>query len=706
MPADAQIEEPWTPWGPVVLKVGGSVLTDGVSLELAAALARLHDSGVPAVLVHGGGSHVTEVLDRLGLETEFVDGLRVTTPEVMEVVEMVLAGRVNKSVVSALQKEGVDAVGISGKDGSTLRAAPHPNAHRLGRVGAVSSADTRLLSRLLHGGYLPVVCSVAGDPEGGTLNVNADDAAGALAASLGATHLVLITDVPGVLDEEERVISHLSPGEAHGLLEGGRAFGGMRPKIRACLTALESGVEGAHIVGVGDVDSLLDLVTGEVRVGTTLDRGDPPSAREGTTAPGTAAGAGDEVPGPELGADPATTEVRRGAEGNLLGTYRPLPLAFRRGRGARLRGLDGREYLDFIGGIAVSTLGHAHPSLVDAVSRQVSRYVHVSNLYLIPEQVRAAELLVEASGLDRAFFCNSGAESVEGVIKVARKWGRERRGDGCHRIVVMERAFHGRTLGALSATWNPRYRDAFRPLVPGFDRVPFNDLEAVEAAVGDETCAVLVEPIQGEAGVIPAEPGYLEGLRDLTRERDVLLALDEVQTGMGRTGEMFAFQHYGVKPDLVAVSKGLGGGVPVGAVLSTGAVADVMEPGDHATTFGGNALSSSAAVAVLTELLRRGGLEHGREAGVVLRSRLEGLVRSHEAAEGLRGVGLLLALEVDVDAGALAGRLARKGLLVNGLGDTALRLAPPLLVEPGEIEDALRILEEGLDEAWEAREGD
>ncbi|MDX1567954.1 MAG: acetylglutamate kinase, partial [Longimicrobiales bacterium] len=686
--------------GPVVVKVGGSVLTDGVAPELARALARLHDSGVPTVLVHGGGSHVTDVLDRLGLETEFVDGLRVTTPEVMEVVEMVLAGRVNKSVVSGLQKAGILAVGISGKDGGTLKATPHPEAARLGQVGQVASADTRLVQRLLDGGYLPVVCSVAGSDAGGTFNVNADDAAAALASSLGAAHLVLLTDVPGVLRDGSEVISHLTPAEARQLLDEGAASGGMRPKIRACLGSLERGVEDAHIVGEGDVGSLLELVTGRVRIGTTLGpAGAPAAASSDSEAPPPGA------PEEGDGVDPAVAEIRDRAGEHLLGTYLPLPIAFQRGRGARLRGVDGKEYLDFIGGIAVSTLGHAHPALIDAVAGQASRYIHVSNLYLIPEQVRAAELLVEASGLDRVFFCNSGAESVEGVIKIARKWGGKRKGDGVHRMVVMEGAFHGRTLGALSATANPRYRDAFEPLTPGFDRVPYNDLAAVDAAIDDRTCAVLVEPIQGEGGVVPADPEYLRGLRELTRERDVLLALDEVQTGMGRTGHMFAYQHYGITPDLVALSKGLGGGVPVGAVLATEPVAGVMEPGDHATTFGGNALSSSAAVAVLTELIHRGGLEQAREAGRRLRERLDDLVARHEGAASVRGIGLLLALEVKVDGKALARGLADRGLLVNALGGSALRLAPPLVLESGEMDEALEILEAGLTQAWEEEEG-
>ena len=670
----------WAAPRPVVVKVGGSVLAgDGMPAPLAEALADLQRRGTPLVVVHGGGSHVTDVLERLGLESEFVDGLRVTSSEVMEVVEMVLAGRVNKSAVSALQDAAADAVGVSGKDGGTLRADPHPSADRLGLVGTVSGSDTRLLRRLLDGGFLPVVCSVAGGSGRESYNVNADEAAAALAGALEARRLVLLTDVPGVLrgtDDSREVVAELSMDETRDLLESDEVRGGMRPKLRACLRALEEGVGAAHVLGAEDAFELPAILEDRSRRGTVI-RGEREVDEPGNRSRGVA------------------EESRR----YLLGTYRPVPVAFRAGRGARLVDLDGREYLDFIAGIAVSSLGHGHPALVEAVSGQVSRYLHVSNLYEIPEQVEAARLLVESSGLDRAFFCNSGAEAVEGVIKVARRWGRSARGPECHEIVVMEGAFHGRTLGALSATWNSRYREPFEPLTPGFRRVPYNDLSAVEEAVGPETCAVLVEAVQGEGGVIPAEEDYLRGLRELTRENEILLALDEVQTGIGRTGHLFAFEHYGVVPDLVALAKGLGGGVPVGAVLAASAPAGCIQPGDHATTFGGNALSSAAVVAVLRTLLDDGGLEHAEEMSGLLRARLEELVAASEAATGVRGLGLLLALEVAPDAGELARRLVDRGLLVNALGDGALRLAPPLVVTEAEIDEAAEILYEALEEA-------
>lgn len=681
--------------GPVVVKLGGSVLTDGVGPELARALARIHRAGTPVILVHGGGSHVTDVMKRLGLAVEFVDGLRVTSPEGMDVVEMVLGGRVNKSVVSALQRQGVPgAVGVSGKDGMILSAVPHESSALLGQVGTVAGSDPRLLQHLLDGGFLPVVCSVAAGADGATFNVNADEAAFALAAAVEAERLVFVTDVAGVHRSpgSEEVVPRLTVSEAAELLDEGSAAGGMRPKLRACLQALDAGVGSVHVVGIGEVAQLPDLVAGRVALGTVVLPDGPGSAPPARGAADSTVGGGGRGAGRAGGGDATVEQWARRGQSVLLSTYRRLGLAFRRGEGVRLEGLDGKSYLDFIGGIAVSTLGHAHPDLVEAISSQAARYLHVSNLFEIPEQVEAAELLAGAGGPERVFFCNSGTEAVEGVIKVARKWGKARRGPGCHRIVVMEGAFHGRTLGALSATANPRYREPFAPLVPGFDRVPYDDLDAVEGALGPETCAVMVESVQGEGGVVVPDPGYMPGLRELTRSHDVLLALDEVQTGLGRTGRMFGYQHDGVEADLVAVAKGLGGGVPVGAVLVEESVAECIEPGDHASTFGGNPLASAAATAVLRFLLEDGGLEHAASMGAYLRQRLEELVAAGGRAQGVRGRGLLLALEVQGDAGELAKELATAGLLVNGLGKSALRIAPPLVVTRGEIDEAVEIL--------------
>ena len=371
----------------------------------------------------------------------------------------------------------------------------------------------------------------------------------------------------------------------------------------------------------------------------------------------------------------------------LFQNYVRAPVAFSHGKGVRLWDTSGKEYLDFLAGIAVSCLGHAHPRLVEAVARQAERYLHVSNLYRIPEQEEAGRRLVEASrsegaGLDRAFFCNSGTEANEAAIKIARKRGHDK---GAAEIIVTQDGFHGRTLGSLAATGTPRYHEGFGPLPQGFHFVPYNDLDAAATVVTEKTCAILIEPIQGEGGVIPAEPGYLQGLQALCREHDLLFILDEVQTGIGRTGSMFAFQHFGLQPDVMTLAKGLGGGVPVGAVLARESVASLLVPGDHGTTFGGNPLASAAVVAVLETLHAEALLANAKQMGRRLAAGLESI----ELVTGVRGLGLLLAAELEVEAAPVVRRCLEQGLLVNAVRSHSVRFAPPLIVSAAEVDRAL-----------------
>jgi acetylornithine aminotransferase/acetylornithine/N-succinyldiaminopimelate aminotransferase len=391
-----------------------------------------------------------------------------------------------------------------------------------------------------------------------------------------------------------------------------------------------------------------------------------------------------------------SASVVREADQVLFRNYKRAPVAFSHGRGVRLFDLEGREYLDFIGGIAVSSLGHAHPALVAALSGQAGRYIHVSNLYQIPEQVEAARRLTALAGLPRAFFCNSGAEANEAAIKLARKRAKAVKGPAAHEFLVTDNSFHGRTLATVAATGNPRYQQGFEPLPAGFRFVPFDDLAAMRDAVTDATCAILVEPVQGEGGIVPPSPGYLAGLRALCDENGLLLVVDEVQTGIGRTGRMFAFEHAGVWPDVVTIAKGVAGGVPAGVVLATEEAAAHFVPGDHGSTFGGNALASAAIVAVLDAIEREGLLSNAAAMGARLAAGLERLRGSHPALGQVRAAGLLVGADLSIEAAAVVDACRERGLLVNAVRPKTLRFAPPLIVSATEVDRALEILDAAL----------
>ncbi len=385
----------------------------------------------------------------------------------------------------------------------------------------------------------------------------------------------------------------------------------------------------------------------------------------------------------------------------MTGNYRPGPVVFDRGEGLWLYDTEGRRYLDFAAGIAVSALGHNHPALTRALAEQARKLLHTSNLWLTGPGVEAMELLVERSFADRVFFGNSGAEAIEASLKIARRYMQAVRGEDRFEFITATHSFHGRTWAAISATGQPKYHEGFAPLVPGFVHVPYGDVEAVEGALTAKTCAVMVEPIQGEGGVIVPPDGYLEGLRALCDRAGVLLIFDEVQTGMGRTGRWFGYEHSAVTPDIMALAKGLGGGVPVGAMVCTEAVAAGFVPGVHASTFGGNPLACSAIAAVVATIEEEGLLPRVEAVGDQLGAGLEALCGELDGLVEARGRGLLRGLAVDVDRvdrAAVRARCEEKGLLLTLAGADAIRLTPPLIAEAGHVEQALEILGDALAE--------
>ena len=381
----------------------------------------------------------------------------------------------------------------------------------------------------------------------------------------------------------------------------------------------------------------------------------------------------------------------------LMPTYNRADLAFERGEGAWLQTVDGRRFLDFGAGIATSSLGHGHPHLVAAVQEQAARVMHVSNLYRVPQAERLAARFVEATFAESMFFCNSGAEANEGLVKMMRRAMHDEGKPERYRVICFDGAFHGRTLAMLAATGNEKYLAGFGPRVDGFDHVPFNNLNALRNAIGPQTAGVLVEPVQGEGGIRPASPDFLRGLRAACDEFGLVLGLDEVQCGMGRTGKLFAYQWSGIEPDVLSAAKGIAGGFPMGAILAKERLARHLTPGTHGTTFGGNPLACAAANAVLDVVLAPGFLGEVDRKARLLRRALEAVAAEYpQVVEEIRGLGLILGLKAAVPNGELQAAFTAEGLLTVAAGDNVVRLVPPLVITDADIEEGVAMIRAGV----------
>ncbi len=400
------------------------------------------------------------------------------------------------------------------------------------------------------------------------------------------------------------------------------------------------------------------------------------------------------------------------AEQVLYKTYNRFPVVFDHGKGVTLWDSEGQEYLDFGAGIAVMGLGYADEEYTQTVKAQLDKLTHISNLFYNEPSITAGEKLLKVSGMDKVFFTNSGTEAIEGALKIAKRYHynklHETMGDGfdgCEEkeidmtgeIIAMNHSFHGRSLGALSVTGNAHYQAPFAPLIPGIRFADFNDLDSVKAQITDKTCAIIMETIQGEGGIYPAEEAFLKGVRALCDEHDILLILDEIQCGMGRTGEMFAWQHYGVKPDVMTVAKALGNGVPIGAFLACGKAATAMVPGDHGTTYGGNPLVTAAAGAVLDVFEKRQITDHVKEVGAYLYEKLEELTEKYDIICGHRGRGLIQGLEFTVPAGPIVSKaLLEEKLVLISAGSHIIRFVPPLIIQKTDVDEMAARLEKVL----------
>jgi acetylornithine/N-succinyldiaminopimelate aminotransferase len=380
------------------------------------------------------------------------------------------------------------------------------------------------------------------------------------------------------------------------------------------------------------------------------------------------------------------TGTRLMADKYIFQTYGRFPIALERGEGCRVWDEDGKEYIDFVGGIAVCALGHCSPIVTAALIEQSRKLVHVSNLYYTRPQAELAKLLVENSFADRVFFCNSGAEANEAAIKLARRYSNEKFGNGRNTIITMQGSFHGRTMATLSATGQEKVKKGFTPLLEGFRFAAFNDLPSLESAIDESVCAVMLEPIQCEGGVVCPDKGYLEAVRDLCNKKGLVLIFDEVQTGMGRTGKLFAYENYGVKPDIMTIAKALGNGLPIGAMVAVEELSSAFSKGSHATTFGGTPLATAVAKAVVESIIKDGLLDNCTRMGAYFIERLLDLKKKHGIIKDVRGMGLILGVELESDGAPIVNACMEKGFLINCVQDRIIRFVPPLTISEEEID--------------------
>lgn len=393
-----------------------------------------------------------------------------------------------------------------------------------------------------------------------------------------------------------------------------------------------------------------------------------------------------------------TNEFKNYAEAAIIHTYNRFPVAFDHGDGVYLYDTDGRRYLDFAAGIAVNAFGYNVEEYKDALKAQIDKLMHVSNLYYTEPMAKAAHKLAEASGLKRVFFTNSGTEAIEGAIKVARKYAFKKDGTTDHEIIAMEHSFHGRSMGALSVTGNAHYRESFQPGIGNIVFAEYNNLEDVKSKITDKTCAILFETVQGEGGIYPGEKEFIQEIRKICDEKDILLILDEIQCGMGRTGKMFAYQHYGILPDVMTSAKALGCGVPVGAFVVGEKAENALEPGDHGSTYGGNPFVTAAVCKVFEMFESRGVLENVNEVSAYLDEKLQALVKKYDVVKATRGLGLMRALEMNVPVGPYVNKALEKGLLIISAGTHIIRFVPPLVITKDNVDEMIGILDECLGE--------
>ncbi|HAJ06262.1 MAG TPA: acetylglutamate kinase [Chloroflexi bacterium] len=647
-----------------IIKIGGNKLDDKTFIKSIAATIKKDNN--PIAIIHGGGSDITKLQQALDIEPQYVEGLRITDQESIKVAEMILSGTVNKQLVNNLISNGIDALGISGIDRKLFQCQQkyHPNID-LGLIGEIHKVRIEVIYDLVEKGITPVISPISLGADGKHYNVNADEAAASLAIALKADKLYFVSDVPGIMNNK-KLLPQIDSSLANKLIDQEVIQSGMVPKVKSAIKAVNDGVKAVIITNTTSMSNntgtkiISDQNTNEDKTKESLEL------------------------------DIVLTESQL-----LVPTYsRPMPV-FTHGKGVYLSDDQDNKYLDFTAGIAVNALGYADKEWVNAVSSQANTLVHISNLYHSKQHVELAMRLVDNSFAERVFFCNSGTEANEAAIKFSRKYARVKFGkDDKTKIVAFKRGFHGRTLGSLSATSNSKYREPFEPLIPHVKFAHFNDIDSTAAAIKNDTCAVIIEPIQGEGGIHVATKDFLDKLRELCYQHNALLIFDEVQCGLARSGYLWAYQKNNVNPDIMTLAKPLAGGLPIGATLVTEEIASTIQPGDHGSTFAAGPLVSKAAQIIFDRVSEPNFIEHVDSIGNYLLRKLK-KIDSNKIIE-IRGSGLLIGIEFTYEVEPIIKEASKRGLLIISAGKNVIRLCPPLIINQQHVDKAIDIINESI----------
>ena len=644
----------------VVIKYGGNAMVDeSLKKQVMEDIVLLSLIGVKVVLVHGGGPEISEVMDKFGKTPEFVDGLRVTDKETVDIVQMVLAGKVNKTLVNMIEMYGGRAVGISGLDGKLIEATV--KNEKLGYVGEITKVRIGIVTDILEKGYIPVVSTIGRDSEGNTYNINGDTAAASIAGALGAERLIMMTDISGILrdkDDPSSLIPEISVSEAQALQRDGIISGGMIPKVDCCIEALQKGVKNAVIMdGRVPHSILMELLTNE--------------------------GAG------TMFTNKRDMSIKEKDKNYIAGTYNRFPVVLSHGKGSLVYDEAGKEYIDMGAGIGVTSFGIADDMWQAAVSEQAGKLQHMSNLYYTEPCAVLAEKLCEKTGMSKVFFSNSGAEANECAIKIARKYAAEKKGPEYSTIVTLKNSFHGRTLTTLAATGQDHYHELYQPLTPGFISIdPENIFELEAVGSSNKIAAIMLECIQGEGGVVDLKKSFVNEAVEYAQSHDILIIVDEVQTGNGRTGKLYSYMNYGITPDIITTAKGLAGGLPLGATLLGDKVKDTFAFGDHGSTFGGNPVCCAGAISVLDRIDEELLSEVNKKSAFIFES-----LQGAPGIEGVSGMGLMIGIKTKKPAAEVVAECIERGVLCLTAKDK-VRLLPALNIPNQILKKAIDVIKE------------